>query len=57
MPTGVGKSVLFILPAWAELGGTTIIVVPLIALRKDLSLIGTHQEKEKGTLLNGGAGY
>lgn len=36
MPTGCGKSVLFMLPAWAEKGGTTIVVVPLIALRKDM---------------------
>jgi superfamily II DNA helicase RecQ len=36
MPTGAGKSVLFMLPAWAEPGGTTIVVVPLIALRKDM---------------------
>jgi superfamily II DNA helicase RecQ len=36
MPTGGGKSLLFMLPAFAEQGGTTIIVVPLIALRGDM---------------------
>jgi superfamily II DNA or RNA helicase len=36
MPTGTGKSILFMLPAWIEPGGTTILVVPLIALRQDL---------------------
>ncbi|KAK7178083.1 hypothetical protein PSPO01_15863 [Paraphaeosphaeria sporulosa] len=36
MPTGAGKSMLFMLPAWAEQGGTTIVVVPLIALRGDM---------------------
>ncbi len=36
MPTGTGKSVLFMLPAWAESGGTTIVIVPLIALRFDM---------------------
>jgi superfamily II DNA helicase RecQ len=32
MPTRVGECLLFMLPAFAEQGGTTIVVVPLIAL-------------------------
>lgn len=36
MPTGAGKSLLFMLPVWAEQGGTTVVVVPLIALRGDM---------------------
>jgi superfamily II DNA helicase RecQ len=36
MPTSGGKSLLFMLPAWAEQGGTTVVVVPLIALRGDM---------------------
>jgi hypothetical protein len=36
MPTGGGKSLWFILPAWAEQGGTTVVVIPLIALRGDM---------------------
>jgi superfamily II DNA helicase RecQ len=36
MPTGGGKSLLFMLPAFAEQGGTTVVVVPLIALRGDM---------------------
>jgi superfamily II DNA helicase RecQ len=36
MPTSGGKSLLFMLPAFAEQGGTTIVVVPLIALRGDM---------------------
>jgi superfamily II DNA helicase RecQ len=36
MPTGGGKSLLFMLPAWAEQGGTTVVVIPLIALRGDM---------------------
>jgi hypothetical protein len=35
MPTGGGKSMLFMLPAWVS-GGLTVVVVPLIALRGDL---------------------
>ncbi|KAJ5302427.1 hypothetical protein N7476_009226 [Penicillium atrosanguineum] len=35
MPTGGGKSMLFMLPAWVA-GGLTVVVVPLIALRADL---------------------
>ncbi|KAJ5761690.1 hypothetical protein N7533_003729 [Penicillium manginii] len=37
MPTGGGKSVLFMLPAWVSgRAGLTIVVVPLIALRGDM---------------------
>lgn len=36
MPTGGGKSMLFMLPAWVPPGGTTVVVVPLIALRGDM---------------------
>ena len=36
MGTGGGKSLLFMLPAMCEPGGTSIVVVPLIALREDL---------------------
>ncbi|KAL8991690.1 MAG: hypothetical protein Q9169_007742, partial [Polycauliona sp. 2 TL-2023] len=36
MGTGGGKSLLFMLPALCEPGGTSIVVVPLIALREDL---------------------
>jgi DEAD/DEAH box helicase len=36
MPTGAGKSLLFMLPTWAERGGTTVVVVRLIALRGDM---------------------
>jgi superfamily II DNA or RNA helicase len=36
MPTGSGKSVLFMLPAWAESGGLTVVVVPLNGLRADM---------------------
>jgi superfamily II DNA helicase RecQ len=36
MPTGAGKSMLFMLPAWAEQGSTTVVVVPLIALQGDI---------------------
>lgn len=36
MPTGAGKSVLFISPAWVEPGGVTIVVVPLQVLKKDM---------------------
>ncbi|KAI4192651.1 MAG: hypothetical protein LQ350_008599 [Teloschistes chrysophthalmus] len=36
MGTGGGKSLLFMLPAWISRGGTTVVVVPLIALRQDL---------------------
>lgn len=36
MATGSGKSLLFMLPAWAQPGGTSVVVVPLIALRSDM---------------------
>ena len=36
MGTGVGKSLLFMLPASASPAGTTIVVVPLVALRDDM---------------------
>jgi hypothetical protein len=36
MPTGSGKSLLFMLPAWLEPRGVSIVVVPLLALREDL---------------------
>jgi superfamily II DNA helicase RecQ len=36
MPTGSGKSVLFMLPAFVQVGGVTIVVVPLKALRADM---------------------
>lgn len=36
MPTGAGKSVLFMLPAFVQVGGVTIVVVPLKALRGDM---------------------
>jgi superfamily II DNA helicase RecQ len=36
IPTRVGKSLLFMLPAWAEQSGTTVVVVLLIALRGDI---------------------
>jgi superfamily II DNA helicase RecQ len=36
MATGGGKSMLFMLPAWAEQDGLTVVVVPLVALREDM---------------------
>jgi superfamily II DNA helicase RecQ len=36
MPTGEGKSILFILPAWVKPGGMTVVVVLLIVLRGDM---------------------
>lgn len=44
MPTGSGKSVLFMLSAFVEPGGVTIVVVPLTALRKDM----THRCEQLG---------
>jgi superfamily II DNA helicase RecQ len=35
MPTGGGKSMLFMLPAFAA-GGLTVVVIPLLALRGDI---------------------
>jgi superfamily II DNA helicase RecQ len=37
MPTGGGKSMLFMVPAFAAPGGTTIVVVLLVALRADMT--------------------
>ncbi|TKA25783.1 hypothetical protein B0A54_17783, partial [Friedmanniomyces endolithicus] len=36
MPTGAGNSMLFMLPCTLPDAGTTILVVPLVALRADL---------------------
>lgn len=36
MPTGGGKSLLFLLPARISRVGTTVVIVPLVALRSDL---------------------
>ncbi|KAH3055635.1 hypothetical protein KXW16_006716, partial [Aspergillus fumigatus] len=36
MPTGGGKSMLFMVPAFAAPGGTTIIIVPLVTLQADM---------------------
>jgi DEAD/DEAH box helicase len=36
LPTGGGKSLLFLLPASHEISGTSIVIVPLISLRTDL---------------------
>jgi superfamily II DNA helicase RecQ len=35
-PSRAGKSVLFMLPAWAEPGGTSVVAVPLKGLREDV---------------------
>jgi hypothetical protein len=45
MPTSGGKSLLFMLPAFAEHGGTTVVVVPLIALRGDIFL-AVHEARD-----------
>ncbi|GFG21961.1 hypothetical protein IFM5058_11151, partial [Aspergillus udagawae] len=37
MPTGGGKSMLFMVPTFAAPGGTTIIMVPLVALHSDMA--------------------
>ena len=36
MPTGAGKSILFILPAFVSVGGVTVVVVPFTTLRYDI---------------------
>jgi superfamily II DNA helicase RecQ len=36
MPTGGGKSLLFMLPAAASRDGVTIVIVPMVALRQDI---------------------
>jgi len=36
MVTGVGKSLLFMLPTGCSRGGTTVVVVPLVGLREDM---------------------
>ena len=36
MGTGGGKSLAFMLPAWLSEGGTSVVVVPLIALRRNM---------------------
>jgi superfamily II DNA helicase RecQ len=37
MPTGEGKSIVYQLPAFTGLGGTTVVILPLCALQEDLS--------------------
>ncbi|OGE46472.1 hypothetical protein PENARI_c239G05377, partial [Penicillium arizonense] len=46
MPTGGGKSLLFMLPAWISPRGVTVVVVPLIALRGDIM----HRCRQLGIL-------
>ena len=36
MPTGAGKSVLFVLPVAVGTGGVTVVVVPFVTLRYDM---------------------
>ena len=36
MPTGGGKSLLFMLPAAASRDGVTVVIVPMVALRQDM---------------------
>ena len=36
MPTGAGKSILFMLPASVGVGGVTVVVVPFVTLRHDM---------------------
>ncbi|THV78820.1 hypothetical protein D6D29_07372 [Aureobasidium pullulans] len=36
MPTGAGKSILFMLPAAVRAGGVTVVVVPFVTLRHDM---------------------
>jgi superfamily II DNA/RNA helicase len=38
LPTGGGKSLLFMLPAFMETGRTTVVVVPLVALTSDTQM-------------------
>ena len=35
-PTGIGKSVSFLLPSFAAKDGTTVVIVPLVSLQKDM---------------------
>jgi superfamily II DNA helicase RecQ len=44
MPTGGGKSLLFMLPAAASRDGVTIVIVPMVALRQDMC----KRSNEKG---------
>jgi superfamily II DNA helicase RecQ len=44
MPTGGGKSLLFMLPVAASRDGVTIVIVPMVALRQDMC----ERSNEKG---------
>jgi superfamily II DNA helicase RecQ len=44
MPTGGGKSLLFMLPVAASRDGVTIVIVPIVALRQDMC----ERSNEKG---------